>query len=53
MYQDSANGRFMAETTVVKELIPHIDASYRTIANRNARCIEGFSMGCAVPRIWP
>jgi endo-1,4-beta-xylanase len=45
MYQDSADGRFMAETTVIKELIPHIDATYRTIADRKARCIEGFSMG--------
>jgi enterochelin esterase-like enzyme len=45
MYQDSGDGRFMAETMVIKELIPHIDATYRTIADRKARCIEGFSMG--------
>lgn len=45
MYQDSGDGRFMAETAVSKELIPHIDAAYRTIADRKARCIEGFSMG--------
>ena len=45
MYQDSADGRFMAETSVMRELIPHIDATYRTIANRQGRCIEGFSMG--------
>ena len=45
MYQDSGDGRFMAETTVIKELIPHIDATCRTIADRKARCIEGFSMG--------
>ncbi len=45
MYQDSGNRRFLAETTVVKELIPHIDANYRTIPDRKARCIEGFSMG--------
>ena len=45
MYQDSGNGRFMAETMMIKELIPHIDATYRTIADRKARCIEGFSMG--------
>jgi len=45
MYQDSADGRFMAETTFMKELIPHIDATYRTIADRKGRCIEGFSMG--------
>ncbi len=45
MYQDSADGRFPAETTFVKELMPHIDATYRTIADRKGRCIEGFSMG--------
>jgi endo-1,4-beta-xylanase len=45
MYQDSADGRFMAETTFLRELIPHIDATYRTIADRKGRCIEGFSMG--------
>jgi enterochelin esterase-like enzyme len=45
MYQDSADGRFMAETTVIKELIPLVDVTYRTIADRKARCIEGFSMG--------
>ena len=45
MYQDSGDGRFMAETMMIKELIPHIDATYRTIADRKARCIEGFSMG--------
>jgi S-formylglutathione hydrolase FrmB len=45
MYQDSGDGRYMAETLIVRELIPHIDATYRTIADRKARCIEGFSMG--------
>jgi enterochelin esterase-like enzyme len=45
MYQDSGDGRFMAETMMTKELLPHIDATYRTIPDRNARCIEGFSMG--------
>ena len=45
MYQDSADGRFLAETTFIHELIPHIDATYRTIADRKGRCIEGFSMG--------
>lgn len=45
MYQDSADGCFPAETTFVKELMPHIDATYRTVADRKGRCIEGFSMG--------
>lgn len=33
------------EWTFVKELIPHIDKSYRTIAQRAGRGIEGFSQG--------
>lgn len=45
MYQDSGDGRFRAETWMIRELLPHIDATYRTIADRKARCIEGFSMG--------
>jgi enterochelin esterase-like enzyme len=45
MYKDSYDGKFMGETNIVRELIPHIDATYRTIATREGRCIEGFSMG--------
>ncbi len=45
MYKDSADGRFPIETIFIRELIPHIDAHWRTIANRNGRCIEGYSMG--------
>ena len=33
------------ETAFVKELIPHIDATYRTIARREGRGLEGFSQG--------
>ena len=29
----------------IKELIPHVDATYRTIAKREGRGIEGFSQG--------
>ena len=29
----------------VKELIPHVDSSYRTIASRHGRGLEGFSQG--------
>ena len=45
MYQNSADGKFPAETITIDELIPHIDTTYRTLADRSARCIEGFSMG--------
>ena len=30
MYQDSGDGRFLAETTFVKELIPHIETVRQT-----------------------
>jgi len=33
------------ESTFIKELIPHIDSTYRTISNRLARGIVGYSMG--------
>lgn len=33
------------ETAFIKELIPHIDQTYRTIASRKGRALEGFSQG--------
>ncbi|MBG88967.1 MAG: 1,4-beta-xylanase [Verrucomicrobiales bacterium] len=33
------------EWAIVEELIPHVDAKYRTIPKRTARGIEGFSQG--------
>jgi len=33
------------EDVFVKELIPHIDKTYRTIAKREGRALEGFSQG--------
>lgn len=45
MYCDSADGNAPAETVFIRELIPHVDATYRTIARREARAVEGFSMG--------
>ena len=35
----------MGEDIFIKELIPHIDKTYRTIAKREGRGIEGFSQG--------
>jgi endo-1,4-beta-xylanase len=35
----------MGEDVFVKELIPHVDATYRTIADRKGRGLEGFSQG--------
>jgi len=45
MWCDSKDGRVPMETVVVKELLPHIDQSFRTLATRNGRILEGFSMG--------
>lgn len=44
-YKDSADGRFPIESILIKEFIPYIDQTYRTIGDGTARCIEGFSMG--------
>jgi endo-1,4-beta-xylanase len=44
-YADSADGKWLIDTTIIKELIPHIDSTYRTIATRDARAIQGMSMG--------
>jgi len=44
-YHDSVDGTIKAETMIVGELIPHIDATYRTLADRSGRAIQGFSMG--------
>jgi len=45
MWCDSKDGKTPIETIIVKELIPHVDSHYRTIASRDARVVEGFSMG--------
>jgi enterochelin esterase-like enzyme len=45
MYCDSRDGKYPLETVIVKDLIPHVDATYRTTASREARALDGFSMG--------
>lgn len=42
-YPKKENG--MGEDVFINELIPHIDKTYRTIADRAGRGIEGFSQG--------
>lgn len=44
-YCDSYDGKYLAETTVIKELIPYIDEHYRTVKGREGRAIQGMSMG--------
>ena len=41
----SKGGTAPMESVLIKNLIPHIDATYRTIATRAGRAIEGHSMG--------
>jgi enterochelin esterase-like enzyme len=45
MYCDTKDGQLPVESVFIKDLIPHIDATYRTIASREGRGVEGFSMG--------
>ena len=44
-YCDSSDGKIPLESVLIKDLIPHVDATYRTLARREGRVIEGFSMG--------
>jgi endo-1,4-beta-xylanase len=44
-YNDSPDGKWPVESVIIKELIPHVDSTYRTIPKREARAVEGFSMG--------
>lgn len=42
---DSPDGSIPGESVVVKELIPHIDQTFRTVADRSGRSLHGYSMG--------
>jgi enterochelin esterase-like enzyme len=45
LWVDSKDGGTPMETVLMKELLPHIDATYRTLPTREDRMVEGFSMG--------
>jgi enterochelin esterase-like enzyme len=45
MWCDSKDDAVPMETIVIKELLPHIDTTFRTISTREGRIVEGFSMG--------
>ncbi|MBX3385017.1 MAG: hypothetical protein KF768_00440 [Phycisphaeraceae bacterium] len=45
MYVDWKDGSVPLESVIVKELVPHVDATHRTIPTRQARLLDGFSMG--------
>jgi len=44
-YCDSTDGQMPVESVIIKDLVPHIDQTYRTIGTRESRIIEGYSMG--------
>ena len=44
-YRDWTNANVKAETLLIRELLPHIDREYRTLARPEARGLCGFSMG--------
>jgi enterochelin esterase-like enzyme len=45
MWADAADGSLPVETVLVRELLPFIDAQFRTLGTRAGRIVEGFSMG--------
>lgn len=45
MYVDWRDGSAPIEKLIVQELIPHIDSEFRTIASREGRLLDGYSMG--------
>ncbi len=44
-YNNSKDGTMPVEDVIIRDLIPHIDDTYRTINRREARGIDGMSMG--------
>jgi enterochelin esterase-like enzyme len=45
MYVDWKDGSMPIETVIVKELVPHVDATYRSRGGRDGRLLDGYSMG--------
>jgi S-formylglutathione hydrolase FrmB len=44
-YCNSRDGKWPLETVITEDLIPYVDATYRTLPSRENRAVEGFSMG--------
>lgn len=44
-YGNAFDGHKQVYSNIIGEVVPYIDANYRTKAGRNYRAIEGFSMG--------
>jgi poly(3-hydroxybutyrate) depolymerase len=45
MYVDWKDGSAPVEAVIVKELVPHVDTTFRTIAKPEGRLLDGYSMG--------
>lgn len=45
MYVDWADGSAPVESMIIRDLLPHIDTTYRTRAESQGRLLDGFSMG--------
>ena len=45
LWADSKDGASPVEAVFIREVIPHVDGSFRTLAAREGRIVEGFSMG--------
>ncbi len=45
MYVDWADGSAPVESMIIRDLLPHIDDSCRTLPKREGRLLDGFSMG--------
>lgn len=45
MWTDSFDGKVLASSALISDLIPYIDANYRTISEKSGRALQGFSMG--------
>ena len=44
-FANSKDGKQPIETMITREILPLVDRSFRTIADRKGRIVEGFSMG--------
>ncbi|MFM7167690.1 MAG: alpha/beta hydrolase-fold protein [Planctomycetaceae bacterium] len=45
MYVDWKDGSVPLESVIIRELLPHIDKTYRTVPQREGRALDGYSMG--------
>ena len=45
LFCNSIDGKKPVETVIIRDLIPHVDKTYRTYGTPEKRAIEGFSMG--------